>query len=221
MEAIQPRCSSCADRQSRRHLRSQLLECSDRSAGTCLAEVGTVRTVLLVLLAPTLAFAEPKAPANKHVQIGEAEEHEPMWEAEVSLGYGISKRASEEMTESMKGPLSFAALGAIAISEDPHAYAIGGLVGEALERYAIGVTAGARLQIPGTPVRFTGAGVYMAAPKTLWGASAAAGACLGKGTIGLCADLQVTAYVAGTGLPTDELELQAAFVVGVVARGGN
>jgi hypothetical protein len=209
------------NRQNRQRPTAQLAECSDRESGTWLAEAGSVRTALLLLLAPAVAFAEPKAEPNKHVQIGDAVESEPMWEAELQLGYGISKRGSEEMTKTATGPLSFAALGAVAVSEDPHVYAVGGLVGETLERSAIGVTAGARLRIPGTPVRLTGTGVWMVAPKTLWGASASAGACWGGGKLGVCADLQITAYVAGTALPKDELELQAAFVLGFVARGGN
>ena len=172
----------------------------------------TMRTTILVLLLPTIAFAEPSAKKET--------ESEPLWEAELQLGYGISKRGSEEMTSTAVGPLSFAALAAIAINEEPRAYVVGGLVGEALERQAIGVTAGARLQVPNTPVRVTGAGVWMVAPKTLWGATASAGACLGHGTLGLCGDIQLTAYFAGTALPKDELELQVAFVIGVVARGG-
>lgn len=175
-----------------------------------------MRSAIFVALLPAIAIAEPKeAPEKEHV------DSHPLWEAELQLGYGISKRSSEEMTHTAVGPLSFAALGAIAINEEPHAYAVGGLVGETLgERTAIGVTAGARLVVPNTPVRVTGAGVWMVAPKTLWGASASAGACWGKGTLGLCGDVAVTAYVAGTALPKDELELQVAFVLGVVARGG-
>ena len=182
-----------------------------------------MRSPILLLLAPTIAFAEPSAePSAKKDTPAKAEkvESEPLWEAELQLGYGISKRGSEEMTTTSVGPMSFAALGAIAINEEPRAYVVGGLVGEALERQAIGVTAGARLQVPDLPVRVTGAGGWMVAPKTLWGATASAGACWGKGTLGVCGDIQMTAYFAGTALPKDELELQAAFVLGVVARGG-
>lgn len=173
-----------------------------------------MRSTILLLLIPTLAVAEPAKQATATV------ERESLWEAEIQLGYGISKRGSEEMTETSSGPISFAALGAIAINEEPRVYAIGGLVGEALERQAIGATAGVRLQVPNTPVRLTGTGVYMVAPKTLWGATASAGACFGKGTIGLCGDVQLTAYIAGSALPQKELELHAAFVLGVVFRGG-
>lgn len=164
-----------------------------------------VRTAILLLLVPTIAVAEPA---------------HPLWEAELQVGYGITKHTDEGMSHSAVGPMSFAALASIAINEEPRAYAVGGLVGETLERDAIGVTAGARLVVPNTPVRVTGAGVWMVAPKTLWGASAAAGACWGQGTLALCADVQMTAYVAGTALPKDELELQFAFVIGVAARGG-
>jgi hypothetical protein len=174
----------------------------------------TPRFTILALLVPTLAAAEPTKTEAKHV------ETHPLWEGEIQIGYGISKRASEEMSHTAVGPLSFAALAAIAINQEPYAYAVGGLVGETLgERSAIGVTAGARLVVPNTPLRVTGTGVLMV-PKTLWGVSASAGACWGKGTLGLCGDIQLTAYVAGAALPKDELELQVAFVLGVVSRGG-
>jgi hypothetical protein len=176
-----------------------------------------VRSALLVLLVPAIVSAEPAA--HKEAK-KEAHVSHPLWEAELQVGYGITQSTEGEMTHTHKGPLLFSALGAVAVNDDPHVYAVGGLVGEALDRTAIGVTAGARLVVPGTPVRVTGQGVWMVAPKTLWGATASGGACFGKGTLGLCADIAVTAYVAGTALPKDELELQVAFVLGVVARGG-
>lgn len=179
-----------------------------------------MRSALVVLFLPAIAIAESSekkdAPANHE----KTHERHPLWEAELQLGYGITQTSSQETSHTAKGPLLFSALAAVAINEEPYAYVVGGLVGEAIDRSAIGVTAGARLIVPNTPVRVTGTGVWMVAPKTLWGASAAGGACWGKGTLALCGDVQVTAYVAGTALPKDELELQVAFVLGVAARGG-
>ncbi len=175
-----------------------------------------VRIAILVALLPTIAIAEPAA--HKTTEVIESL---PLWEAEVKIGYGITQATEEGMSHTHKGPLLFSALGAVAVNDDPHVYAVGGLVGQAMDRTSIGVSAGARLVVPGTPVRLTGQGVWMVAPKTLWGATASGGACVGKGSLGLCADVAVTAYVAGTALPKDELELQVAFLLGVVARGGN
>jgi hypothetical protein len=200
---------------------AQVSGSSDPAPGTCLAENVAVRVAIPLLLLPAIAGADParKEPAA-HKATHEAHVSHPLWEAELQLGYGITQITEGEMSHTHKGPLLFSALGAVAINEDPYVYAVGGLVGEAIDRTAIGVTAGARLMVPNTPVRVTGAGVWMIAPKTLWGASAAAGACLGEGTLAICGDVQVTAYVAGTALPKDELELQVAFVLGVATRGG-
>ncbi|MFN0251430.1 MAG: hypothetical protein ACKV2T_31430 [Kofleriaceae bacterium] len=177
--------------------------------------------MMILLLLSAVASAEPAAGAEPATH-KESKTHpsHPLWEAELQLGYGFTQTSSTEMSHTAIGPLLFSALGAVAINEEPYVYAVGGLVGEAIDRTAIGVTAGARLMIPNTPVRVTGMGVWMVAPKTLWGATAAGGACFGKGTLAICGDVQVTAYVAGTALPKDELELQVALVLGVAARGG-
>ena len=141
-----------------------------------------------------------------------------LWEAELQLGYGMSRRGTNEMATTQGSPLSFAALGAYAVSSEPHVLAYGGLVGETLSRSSVGMTAGARIDIPSTPVRVGGGGVWMFAPETLWGARATAGSCFGK-TLALCGDFQLTAYFAGTNLAADETELQVQLVLGVAARG--
>lgn len=173
-----------------------------------------MRTLAIVLLLfPIIASAEPRSQS-------ETFEPEPMWELELQLGYGAARRGTAKMAETKPGPLSFAALGAVAINEEPHAFAYGGLVGEAKERTGVGVTAGGRIELRELPIRLSGGGVWMFAPDTLWGAQAAAGSCLG-GSIAICGDVALTAYFAGTGLPADETEVQLQFVLGFVARGGN
>ncbi len=171
---------------------------------------------ILLLLFPTIASAEPSTTKSTSSNA----EAEPLWELELQLGYGIARRGTAEMAETKPGPLSFAALGAVAINEEPRAFAYGGLVGEAKERSGVGVTAGARLELRELPVRLSGGGVWMFAPDTLWGAQAAAGSCFG-GSIAICGDIALTAYFAGTGLPADETEVQLQFVLGFAARGGN
>ncbi|NVB77767.1 MAG: hypothetical protein HOV81_05175 [Kofleriaceae bacterium] len=168
---------------------------------------------ILLLLVPTVASAEPSLKR-------EADEAEPTWELELQLGYGIARRGTAHMAETEPGPLSFAALGAVAINEEPHAFAYGGLVGEAKERSGVGVTAGARLEMRELPVRLSGGGVWMFAPETLWGAQAAAGSCFGR-SLAICGDVALTAYFAGTGLPADETEVQVQFVLGFAVRGGD
>jgi hypothetical protein len=192
-----------------------------------LATASTVRTLLLLclLLSPVVADAEPATEPSAEPRPAPAAEkavepREPLWEAELQLGYGMSQRSSAEMTDTGLGPMSFAAIGAVAVNQEPSVFAFGGLVGEAIGRTAVGVTSGVRMTLPELPIRFGGGGVWMVAPRTLWGATASAGACLGKGKLGLCGDVQLTAYFAGTALPKDELELQVGLVVGVVARGG-
>lgn len=175
-----------------------------------------MRTLLIVcgVLLPAVAAAEPVS----------------LWEAELSLGYGMMRRgtsesggtmqrATSEMATTSRSPLVFSAIGAVAISDEPPALAFGGLVVETLDRSSVGVIGGARLEPSELPVRLRGGGIWMFAPATLWGAQASAGSCLGKGTFAVCADLQLTAYFAGTGLPNDQTELQLQLALGFVTRG--
>lgn len=177
-----------------------------------------MRTLLIVcgVLLPAVASAEPVS----------------LWEAELSLGYGMMRRGTSETTSggvmrrgtsetatTSGGPLVFSAIGAVAISDEPPALAFGGLVVETLERNSVGVIGGARLEPTELPVRLRGGGIWMFALQTLWGAQASAGSCLGKGTFAVCADLQLTAYFAGTGLPNNETELQLQLALGFVTRG--
>lgn len=178
-----------------------------------------MRTLLIVcgVLLPVTAAAEPV----------------PLWEAELQLGYGVTRRGRAEPAmadDSMRsgeaepsatttGPLVFSALGAVGLSDDPPALAFGGLTVETLDRSSVGMIGGIRLEPTQLPVRLRGGGIWMFVPQTLWGAQASVGSCLGHGTFGVCADVQVTAYFGGTGLPNDETELQVQLAVSFVTRG--
>jgi hypothetical protein len=142
---------------------------------------------------------------------------DPLYEAELRVGYGIAVGGGQGMTTTRATPLTLAALGSIAINEEPRVSAYGGLVVETLDRSAAGVMAGVRLAPAGSPFRLAAAGTWMVAPYTLWGAIASAGACkhVGAGW-SACGDLQLTAYVAGTDLPAGDAVTQVQGVLGMV-----
>jgi hypothetical protein len=69
----------------------------------------------------------------------------------------------------------------------------------------------------GTPIRVSAGATYMFAPFTLWGATAAVGGCArGKfGQLGLCGDLEMTAFFAGTDLAEGRTVTQISAKLGV------
>jgi hypothetical protein len=142
---------------------------------------------------------------------------DPLYEAELRVGYGISVGGGQGMTATSATPLTLAALGSIAINDEPRVSAYGGLVVETLDRSSAGVMAGVRLSPAGSPFRFAAAGTWLVAPYTLWGAIASAGACkhVGAGW-SACGDLQLTAYIAGTDLPDGRSVTQVQGVLGMV-----
>lgn len=183
-----------------------------------LAKSERVRTLSIVcgVLLPLTAAAEPVS----------------LWEAELQLGYGVTRRggveratsgdvmrSTAEMSGTTTGPLVVTAIGSVAVSDDPPALAFGGLTVETLDRSSVGVIGGIRLEPTELPVRLRGGGIWMFVPETLWGAQASVGSCLGHGTFGVCADIQLTAYFGGTGLPNDQTELQAQLAFSFVTRG--
>jgi hypothetical protein len=175
-----------------------------RGSGTPLAEVTRVRTVIVcAVMLPSAALAEPM----------------PTWEAELGVGYGIMRRGTMESAEMTKSPFAITATAGVPLAEDPPMLGFGGLIAEAGDRNSVGAIGGVSLELDQAPIRLRAAGIWMAAPETLWGAQASLGSCLG-GSLAICGDLQVTTYFGGTGLPNDETELQVQFAIGVLARGG-
>ena len=152
------------------------------------------------LLLPGLAHAEPEP---------------SLWEAELRVGYGLAVTGGAEMTSTRTTPLGLAAIGALAVREEPRVYAFGGITAETLARNAVGVLAGVRIQPFEGAVRLAAGGTWMFAPATLWGAVGSVGVCH-RGTLGLCVDAQLTTYVAGTGLPPDETITQLQLVGALV-----
>ena len=154
----------------------------------------------LFLLFPGLAHADPEP---------------SLWEAELRVGYGVAVTGGTEMSSTSTTPLGLAAIGALAVREEPRIYAFGGVTAETLERNAVGVIAGVRIQPFDGAIRLAAGGTWMVAPATLWGAVGSAGVCH-RGTLGLCVDAQLTTYVAGTGLAPDETITQLQLVGALV-----
>lgn len=173
---------------------------------------------LTVALAPAAALADTDTdPPAVHKQ--DQEPADPLWEAELRLGFGLMSRGTQMESHTGRSPLSIQALGAVAINDEPHVMAYAGLAAELMERSGVGATAGARVKVPELPLRVGGGGTLMYAPATLWGAHGSVGSCFGAGALALCTDVQMTAYFAGKALPNDETEVQVQLVIGFVARG--
>ncbi|MEO8698399.1 MAG: hypothetical protein ABI867_00110 [Kofleriaceae bacterium] len=148
---------------------------------------------------------------------GTAHADEPaLWEAELRLGYGLAVGGGGGMTSTKSTPLSVTAIGAMAIQDEPRMAAYGGLTVETLDRNAVGAVAGVRLAPFDGKVRLSGGGTWIFAPYTLWGATASGGVCRRSRGLGLCGDLQLTAYFAGTDLAEGHTVTQIQAVVGVV-----
>ena len=113
-------------------------------------------------------------------------------------------------------PLTLTLTGALAIRDEPRLAAYGGLVAETLDRNSIGAVAGIRLTRPGSRLRFGAGAAYIFAPFTLWGATGSGGACFRKVGMGVCADLQVTAYFMGNDLAEGHTVTQVQGVLGMV-----
>jgi hypothetical protein len=169
--------------------------------------LAVMRCVRSLAIAPLLVLVAHTAAADPP----------PLYEAELRLGYGVAVEAGADMMATRPSPLTIAATGSIAVSAEPQVAAYAGLVAETLHHRSVGATAGARLTSPQLPIRLAAGGVWMFAPYTLWGLQGSAGACMRGGVgVGLCADLQLTAYVAGTDLAPDETITQVQGVIGLV-----
>lgn len=159
-----------------------------------------MRWLVVVLLLGSTASAEPLAEAEVQVGYG------------MSFGGGIGGVASRRPT-----PLTIRLTGAMAFRDEPRLSAFGGLVTETLDRNSIGATAGVRLTRPGSKLRFSAGATYIFAPFTLWGATGSGGACfLRKRGWGICTDLQLTAFFSGNDLAEGHTVTQIQGVVGMV-----
>lgn len=124
---------------------------------------------------------------------------EPLADAELRLGYGVAMSGGGGMTTARTTPLTITAQGALLVRDEPQLAAFGGLVVETLDKSSVGAVAGMRLTGLDRAIRLAGGATTIIAPYTLWGAVASAGVCK-RNRIGICGDLQLTAYFAGTDL---------------------
>lgn len=171
--------------------------------GGCPQTIAMPRRPLgLVSLLAVLALAAPAAA-------------ESLAEAELRFGYGISRAGTGEMTTTRATPLTLSATAAVAVAEQPRLVGFGGMVVETLDRTTAGATAGIRLKAGF--LRFSGGGLAILAPETLWGATASGGVCRQAAErVELCGDLQLTAFLAGSDLANERVVTQAQAVLGIV-----
>ncbi|HMG57617.1 MAG TPA: hypothetical protein VK601_29155 [Kofleriaceae bacterium] len=142
---------------------------------------------------------------------------ESLWKAEIQAGYGIAGGGSGTAMSQRPTALTITATAAIAFADDPPLAAYGGLVAETLDRNAAGAVAGIELRPHGSRFHLAGGATVLATPYTLWGATVSAGVCLhATRAVGLCGDLQVTAFLGGSDLPEGRTVSQAQLAIGLV-----
>lgn len=141
---------------------------------------------------------------------------EPLYQADLQLGYGLAMSGSGTGRSRRASPLTITATAAIALDDAPPLLGYGGMVVEALDRNAVGVAAGVRVRPTGGRLRLAGGGVAMIAPYSLWGATASGGACARTGArAAVCADVQLTAFFAGSDLADGHAVTQVQAVIGL------
>jgi hypothetical protein len=142
---------------------------------------------------------------------------DPLWDAELRLGYGVALGGGGEMTSTRATPLTISAIGSFLLRDDPALSAYGGLVVETLDRNSVGGLAGFKLRPGHGNVRLMAGGVAMSKPKTLWGASAGGGYC-GHASPGfaMCGDVMLTSFFAGTDLAPGHTVTQIQLQLGLV-----
>jgi hypothetical protein len=143
---------------------------------------------------------------------------EPLWDAEVRLGFGFEMVGGDNMTAAHSAPMTIEGIGAYAFDDDPWLYGYGGFVIETLDRNSIGGTAG--IQLASGPLRARLGGTYIFAPLSLYGMNASGGVCkrMTK-SIKACGDLDLTEYFAGKDLEEGHAVTQIQLVFGMVIDG--
>jgi len=142
---------------------------------------------------------------------------EPLWDAELRLGYGLALSGSGQMSTTRATPLTIAAVGSFLLREDPALSAYGGFVVETLDRNSLGALAGVKIAPPHSHLRLMAGGIALARPRTLWGADASGGLC-GRAApgIAMCGDVVLTSYFAGTDLAPGHTVTEVQLQLGVV-----
>ncbi|HEY4243321.1 MAG TPA: hypothetical protein VGM88_26090 [Kofleriaceae bacterium] len=145
---------------------------------------------------------------------------DPLWDAELRGGYGLSTGGGGTMTSRRPTPLTLTAIVSVAINDSPPLSAFGGAVIETLQRNSVGATGGILFQPHGGPWRLSAGGEYVFEPYTLWGGTAAVGYCKhASPSVKLCGDAQLTAFFTGTDLAPGHTVTEVQLALGVVFGG--
>jgi hypothetical protein len=143
-----------------------------------------------------------------------------LWKAEIQAGYGLAIAGAGEQISRRPTPLTITATIGLAFDAEPPLAGYAGLVAETLDRNAAGAVFGIELQPHGSRFHIAGGGTWLIEPYTLYGATVSLGACLhATHNVGLCGDLQLTAFVAGSDLPDGRSVNQVQLALGVVFDG--
>lgn len=141
----------------------------------------------------------------------------PLWSAELRIGKGVEMGGGGGVMTTRVAPVSVSGIVSIAVHDEPWINAYGGMIAELVDRNAVGAVAGVIVPLRGTGIRVSGGATYMFEPFTLWGASAAIGGCMrGRfGQLGICGDVEMTAFFAGTDLAEGRTVTQLQARLGV------
>jgi hypothetical protein len=172
-----------------------------------------VRTARLAVLAALLPPAAAPGAAAEPSQT----ELDPLWQAEVHVGYGLAMSGSGTQMSKRASPLTLSAIVGFAFNDTPRLFGFGGLVVETLDRSAAGGVFGVKYAPPGSRFHLAAGGTLLVAPASLLGATASGGLCLRQtALLGLCGDVQVTSYFAGGDLAEGRTVTQIQLVLGAV-----
>lgn len=161
------------------------------------------------MLATLAAIGAAGAPARAD------DGHLPLLEGELRFGYGLSMGGGGGKMVTRPTPLNVIATAAIAVRDQPRIYGYGGLAAETLDRNAVGAVAGVRVVPAVSRLRLAAGAAWWFAPYTMYGATASVGACWRR-SLGVCGDLQLATYFAGSDLASGHTVTQAQAMVGVV-----
>lgn len=170
-----------------------------------IASLAAIPLCAVLAIAPRAAAAPPSP------------ELDPLWQIEVHAGFGLAVSGSGAQMSKRPTPLTLSALVGFAFNAEPLLFGFGGLVVETLDRSAVGGTAGLKYAPRDSRVHLAAGGTLMVAPESLLGAWVSGGLCRRQSaTLGLCGDVQITAFFAGSDLAEGRMVTQAQLVLGAV-----
>lgn len=172
------------------------------------------------LVTGSVAVADPGPAAqpapNATITVAKPDE-DPLWQAEVRLGFGVEMGGSGDRMTTRSSPVTIEAIASFAFQDQPRLMGFGGLIAEVYSRNAAGATGGVTFAPEGTNLRLSGGGIAFVAPYSLVGATASGGICRKRSKpLRLCGDVQITEYFAGGDLADGHAVTQIQLVFGAV-----